>query len=52
MRTDADLLIMAALRNLTISLHRLNGESNIAAALRRHAVKRTQPLDFIGAYLN
>jgi hypothetical protein len=29
--------VMATLRNLAISLHRINGATNIAAALRHHA---------------
>ena len=45
-RTGAAPLIMAALRNLTISLFRLAGEPNIAADLRRHAA---QSLALIGA---
>ena len=40
---------MAALRNLTISVIRLAGEPNIAAALRRHAVHPSRPLALIGA---
>ncbi len=42
-RTGAAPQIMAALRNLTISLLRLAGETNIAPALRRHAGKSSQP---------
>ena len=41
--------IMAALRNLTISALRLAGETNIAAALRRHAVHPSRPLALLGA---
>ena len=40
---------MAALRNLTISVIRLAGETNIAAALRRHAVHPSRPLALIDA---
>jgi hypothetical protein len=35
---------MAALRNLVISLHRLDGATNIAAALRHHARDALRPL--------
>ncbi len=41
--------VMAALRNLTISVIRLAGETNIAAALRRYAVHPSRPLALIGA---
>ena len=41
--------IMAALRNLTISVIRLAGETNIAAAVRRHADHPSRPLALIGA---
>ena len=43
--------IMAALRNLTIGMFRLAGETNIAAALRRYAVHPSHPLTLIGAPL-
>ena len=36
--------VMAGLRNLVISLHRLAGATNIAAALRHHARDATRPL--------
>ena len=36
--------VMATLRNLVISLHRLAGATNIAAALRHHGRDATQPL--------
>ena len=36
-RTGAGPQVMATLRNLVISLHRLSGATNIAAALRHHA---------------
>ena len=42
---------MAALRNLTVSLFRLAGEPNIAAALRRFAVHPSRPLALIGTPL-
>ena len=48
-RTGSAPQIMAALRNLTISVIRLAGEANIAAALRRHAVHPSRPLTLIGA---
>ena len=48
-RTGSAPQIMAALRNLTISVIRLAGETNIAAALRRHAVHPSRPLTLIGA---
>jgi hypothetical protein len=35
---------MASLRNLAISLHRLAGATNIAAALRHHARDARRPL--------
>ena len=50
-RTGSAPQIMAALRNLTISLFRLAGETNIAAALRRFAVHPSRPLALIGALL-
>ena len=48
-RTGSAPQVMAALRNLTISVIRLAGETNIAAALRRHAVHPSRPLALIGA---
>lgn len=36
--------VMASLRNLVISLHRLAGATNIAAALRHHARDASRPL--------
>ena len=36
--------VMATLRNLVISLHRLAGATNIAAALRHHGRDATRPL--------
>lgn len=50
-RTGSAPQIMAALRNLTISVIRLAGETNIAAALRRYAVHPSRPLTLIGANL-
>jgi predicted transposase YbfD/YdcC len=43
-RTGAAPQVMAALRNLVISLHRLGGATNIAAALRHHARDALRPL--------
>ena len=51
-RTGAAPQIMAGLRNLTISLLRLTGEPNIAAALRRHAAKPSHSLTLVGAHLH
>ena len=48
-RTGAAPQIMAALRNVTISLLRLAGEPNIAQALRYHAAHPARPLAWIGA---
>ncbi|MFI2206761.1 hypothetical protein ACH47Z_39815 [Streptomyces sp. NPDC020192] len=39
---------MASLRNLAISLHRQDGHSNIAAALRRAARDYHHPLNSFG----
>jgi predicted transposase YbfD/YdcC len=39
--------VMAALRNLAISLHRLAGVTNIAAALRHHARDARRPLQLL-----
>jgi predicted transposase YbfD/YdcC len=39
--------VMASLRNLAISLHRLAGATNIAAALRHHARNATRPLHLL-----
>lgn len=50
-RTGSAPQVMAALRNLTISVIRLAGETNIAAALRRYAVHPSHPLTLIGAPL-
>ena len=48
-RTGAAPQIMAALRNVTISLIRLAGVSKIAQALRRHAAHPARPLAWTGA---
>ena len=50
-RTGAAPQFMAGMRNLTISLLRLSGESNIAAALRCHADKPFLALALVGATL-
>jgi predicted transposase YbfD/YdcC len=39
--------VMASLRNLVISLHRLAGATNIAAALRHHARDARRPLQLL-----
>jgi predicted transposase YbfD/YdcC len=39
--------VMATLRNLAISLHRLTGATNIAAALRRHGRDANRPLHLV-----
>ena len=41
--------VMAALRNMSISLLRLAGKPNIAAALRRHAAHPSEALALVGA---
>jgi predicted transposase YbfD/YdcC len=46
-RTGAGPQVMASLRNLAISLHRLAGATNIAAALRHHARDATRPLHLL-----
>jgi predicted transposase YbfD/YdcC len=43
-RTGSAPQVMATFRNLAISLHRLAGATNIAAALRHHARNATRPL--------
>jgi hypothetical protein len=48
-RTDSEHQIIAAPCNLIISVIRLAGETNIAAALRRHAAQPSRPLALIGA---
>ena len=39
--------VMATLRNLAISLHRLTGATNIAKALRHHARDALRPLQLL-----
>jgi predicted transposase YbfD/YdcC len=46
-RTGAGPQVMASLRNLVISLHRLAGATNIAAALRHHARDALRPLQLL-----
>jgi len=46
-RTGAGPQVMASLRNLAISLHRLAGTTNIAKALRHHARHPDRPLQLI-----
>ncbi|ANY10738.1 transposase [Pseudonocardia sp. HH130630-07] len=43
-RTVAGPQVMASLRNLVISLHRLAGATNIAAAVRHHSRDALRPL--------
>jgi len=50
-RSGAAPQVMAALRNLTISLLRLAGKPNIAAALRRHAAHPAEALALVRACL-
>ena len=46
-RTGSAPQVMATLRNLVISLHRLTGATNIAAALRHHARDALRPLQLL-----
>ena len=46
-RTGAAPQVMATLRNLVISLHRLAGATNIAKALRHHARDALRPLRLV-----
>jgi hypothetical protein len=46
-RLPAPHKVMATFRNLVISLHRLAGATNIAAALRHHARNATRPLQLL-----
>jgi predicted transposase YbfD/YdcC len=46
-RTGAAPQVMATLRNLVISLHRLKGATNIAKALRHHARDALRPLQLL-----
>jgi hypothetical protein len=39
--------VMASLRNTAISLLRLNGATNIAAAGRHHAANSTRPINLV-----
>jgi hypothetical protein len=39
--------VMASFRNLVISLHRLAGATNVAAALRHHARDALRPLQLL-----
>ena len=43
-RTGAGPQVMATLRNLAISMLRLDGWTNIAHALRHHAADKRRPL--------
>ena len=45
--TGAAPQVMASLRNLATSLHRLTGATNIAAALRHHSRNALRTLDLI-----
>jgi hypothetical protein len=45
--TGAAPQVMAALRNLAISLHRLAGATNIAKALRHHSRNALRPLQLL-----
>ena len=45
--TGAAPQVMASLRNLAISLHRLTGATNIAKALRHHARDARRPLQLL-----
>jgi len=46
-RTGAGPQVMASLRNLVISLHRLAGTTNIANALRHHSRDARRPLQLV-----
>jgi predicted transposase YbfD/YdcC len=46
-RTGVGPQVMASLRNLAISLHRLAGATNIAAALRHHGRNAARPLHLL-----
>ena len=46
-RTGAGPQVMASLRNLVISLHRLAGATNIASALRHHTRDASRPLQLL-----
>ena len=47
-RTAAAPQVMAAFRNITTALVRRAGHSNVAAALRRHAVHRSEAFALVG----
>jgi hypothetical protein len=47
-RTGDGPQVMASLRNLVISILRLSGVTNIAAALRRHSRNAARPLATFG----
>ena len=49
-RTGAAPQVMAALRNMTISLLRLAGKPNIAAALRRNAAHHNEALALVAVH--
>jgi predicted transposase YbfD/YdcC len=51
-RTGSAPQVMATFRNLAISLHRLAGATNIAAALRHHPRNSTRPLQTPHDHLN
>ena len=51
-RTASAPRLMAALRNLTTTLVRWEGHSNIAAALRRHAAHLSEALALLGIACN
>ena len=46
-RTQGGPQVMATLRNVAISLHRLDGHDNIAAALRHHARDHQRPITLL-----
>ena len=46
-RTGAGPQVMAFLRNLATSLHRLAGATNVAAALRHHGRNALRPLQLL-----
>ena len=46
-RTATGPAVMATLRNLAISLHRLAGATNIAKALRHHSRDARRPLQLL-----
>src|SRR4051812_43432896 len=46
-RAGATPQVMATLRNLAISLHRISGATNIAAAIRHHSRDARRPLQLL-----